>query len=82
MMTEATNALRERRECVEITLQYVEHERRLLAIGTDCAGDTVHRKRAWLLDEVTEWYRAELQELDCAIASGRHDSRLATLNAC
>ena len=67
MRLEASDRLRQRREVVELTLLYVENERREIATSGECLSEAAYRHRAWLLDELTAWYRAELRKLDSAI---------------
>jgi hypothetical protein len=59
--------LRQRREVVEITLRYVENERREIDTMLGCVAEPAYRQRVWLLDQLTAWYRAEISELDRAI---------------
>jgi hypothetical protein len=59
--------LRQRREIVEMTLVYVENERREIDASIGCLTETVYRHRAWLFDQLITWNRAELRELDRAI---------------
>jgi hypothetical protein len=67
MNSEASIRLRQRREVAEMTLLYVENERREIDTSVDCFTETAYRHRAWLLDQLTAWYRAELRDLDRAI---------------
>lgn len=67
MNLEASVKLRQRREVVEMTLLYVEHERREFETGAACLSEAAHRQRVWLLEQLTAWYRAELRDLDRAI---------------
>ena len=59
--------LRQRRDVVEMTLLYVENERREIDTRVDCVAESAYRQRVWLLDQLTAWYRAEIRELDRAI---------------
>lgn len=67
MNTEASVRLRQRREIVEMTLLYVEHEQREFETGAAYRAEAAYRQRAWLLEQLTAWYRAELRDLDRAI---------------
>ena len=67
MNLEASAKMRQRKDCVELTLRYVENERRLLNTSSHCFGQKACRYRAWLLDELTAWYRTELRDLERAI---------------
>ena len=67
MNSEASIHLRQRREVVEMTLLYVENERREIDTMADRVAEPAYRQRIWLLDQLTAWYRAEISELDRAI---------------
>jgi hypothetical protein len=73
MKSEASIRLRQRREIVEMTLLYVENERREIDTSIGCLTETAYQQRAWLLDQLTGWYRAELGELDRVIDEAKKE---------
>jgi len=73
MNLETSATMRQRKDRVELTLRYVENERRLLNTSADCHGQSVYRHRAGLLDELTAWYRTELRDLERAIGDLKNE---------
>ena len=64
MNAKASVGLRQRREVVAMTLRYVENERRQIECNAGGVAQSAYQQRAWLLDQLTAWYRAELRALE------------------
>jgi hypothetical protein len=68
METKGYVTLRQRKDQVEITLRYLENQRRELEDNVRWLTRPAYERRLALLDEVAEWYRDELAHMDRRMA--------------
>jgi hypothetical protein len=59
--------LRQRKNQVEMTLRYIENERRTVENNPDWLNRAAYNRRVALLEQLLGWYREELGHLDIAI---------------
>jgi hypothetical protein len=72
---DATNSvkLRQRKNQIEITLRYLDNERRDVEDNTDWLNQAARASRVTLLDQLTSWYREELQQVDGVLFEFEND---------
>jgi RNA polymerase-binding transcription factor DksA len=65
--TPYSGKLRRRKNEIEMTLRYLEAERREVEENTEWLNRAAYESRARLLERLTDWYLNEMQEVDRAL---------------
>jgi hypothetical protein len=61
--------LRRRKQEIERTLLYIEKQRREIEDNTEWLNRAAYENRASLINELSCWYRIEMQEVENALGS-------------
>ena len=73
--------LHHRKEEIERTLRYLENERREVEDNTEWLDRAAYENRASLLNELSLWYRTEMQEVENALGRIKRN-RYGLCSAC